>query len=277
MDQAILERLRHVRVSDPQVSLDAFPDFLIIGPQRTGTTWLHANLREHPEIFMSEPKELFFFSRLKTPGHPRFQSDDLCWYLSCFQDPLWRRALRQALCIKQHGRAFRPKVKGEATASYAALDHDVIEEIALLNPRLKAIMMVRNPIDRAWSHATKDLVRNQQRKLSEVSDREFEEFFSDPYQLRCAAYSANLANWRDCLGEKQVLVGKFDDVAARPEQLLVEVMNFLGVSSQQRYLGSLARSTVNPAGSREIPAKQKALLESLLATEMQDWRENFAG
>ena len=41
------------------------PDFLIIGPQRTGTTWLHAHLRFHPQIFLSEPKELYFFSSLE--------------------------------------------------------------------------------------------------------------------------------------------------------------------------------------------------------------------
>ena len=62
MDESIRRQLRHVRVSDPAVRLERFPDFFIVGPQRTGTTWLHAHLRFHPQIFLAEPKELFFFA-----------------------------------------------------------------------------------------------------------------------------------------------------------------------------------------------------------------------
>ena len=42
-------------------------------------------------------------------------------------------------------------LRGEATSSYAAIDVDLIDTIARLNPRLKAIMLVRDPVDRAWS------------------------------------------------------------------------------------------------------------------------------
>ena len=102
IDDAVLDGLRNVHVSRRDLSLASFPDFLIVGPQRTGTTWLHANLREHQEIFLAEPKEIFFFNRLKTPDHPKFESNDLSWYLKFFRDsPLrsrWRRG-------RNHGRA----------------------------------------------------------------------------------------------------------------------------------------------------------------------------
>jgi hypothetical protein len=90
IDPAVLAQLHYVRVSDPSANLRRFPDFLIAGPQRTGTTWLHAQLRFHPQIFLSEPKEIFFFSRLADQRNPKFQSDDLVWYLRFFHDPLWR-------------------------------------------------------------------------------------------------------------------------------------------------------------------------------------------
>lgn len=38
------------------------PDFLCIGSQRAGTTWLHECLREHPDLFLPEQKELHFFN-----------------------------------------------------------------------------------------------------------------------------------------------------------------------------------------------------------------------
>ena len=40
-----------------------FPDFLGIGAQKAGTTWLHENLRRHPELFLPEEKELHYFDR----------------------------------------------------------------------------------------------------------------------------------------------------------------------------------------------------------------------
>src|SRR5437667_2296685 len=108
---------RYVKVSG-DADLRYFPDFLIVGPQRTGTTWLHAHLRYHPEIMLSEPKELFFFSSLKTPASPRYRSNELADYLGFFHEPLWRVLLRNAMSLWQYRERYRPTVRGEATASY---------------------------------------------------------------------------------------------------------------------------------------------------------------
>src|SRR5512143_2401645 len=194
VSEAVRTHLRYVRAQGDE-DVSRFPDFLIIGPQRTGTTWLHAHLRFHPQIFLSEPKELYFFSSLKTRDPKRFVSDQLAWYLRFFRDPLWRRAAKTALCLWKHREWYRPIVRGEATASYAALDADVIADIAALNPDVKAILMIRNPIERAWSHAKKDLVRNRQRRFEDVSEQEFRAFFRDAYQLRCAQYVAQHDRW----------------------------------------------------------------------------------
>jgi hypothetical protein len=275
IDAAMRARLSWVRVGDPPPDLTRFPDFLIVGPQRTGTTWLHANLRWHPEIYLSEPKEIFYFSRLKTPDNPRFQSADLGWYLSLFRDPPWRWLVRQAMSLRHHRRPHLPRVIGEATASYAALDEDVITEVATLNPDIRIIMMVRDPVERAWSHAKKDLVRNAGRRFEDVAPEEFRAFFRDPYQIQCARYGENLERWRRHLQDGAVLVARYEDVSERPEELLVEVMDFLGVSSGPRYLGPQVREEVNPAGSGRIPEDYRRDLEEVLAAELASWRESF--
>ncbi|MFQ5478119.1 MAG: sulfotransferase [Candidatus Binatia bacterium] len=268
-------RLELVKAGEGPINLRRFPDFLVVGPQRTGTTWLHANLRWHPEIFFTEPKEIFFFSRLKTPEDPDFRSNRLEWYLRCFYDPPWLLAYKHALALLKHGRFYRPLVRGEATASYAALDEDVIEEIVALKPEIRVIMMVRDPVARAWSHAKKDLVRNRHRRLEDVSDEEFRDFFSDEYQRSCARYSQNLDRWQAHLKPGHTLVEKFDDISSRPVDLLLEVMSFLGVSSEQRYVGQLASTTVNPTGSEAIPEQHRRFLEELLADEIAETRERF--
>lgn len=275
IDASVLQRLRHVKVANPRLDLARFPDFLIVGPQRTGTTWLHANLRFHPQIFLSEPKELFFFSRLKTPEHPKFQSNDLGWYLRFFRDPAWRWLVKTALCLRQNRALYRPRVRGEATASYAAIDADVIAEVAALNPDVKVILMIRNPIDRVWSHAKKDLARNRGRKLADVGDDELHAFFADPYQRRCAQYVQNCDNWAAHLKRGHLLVCLFDDVATQPEQLLLEVMSFLGVDAEKRYVPKEVRESVNPTESSKIPDRHRMLLEELLAADIAALRDRF--
>jgi sulfotransferase family protein len=275
ISDSIRQKLKYVKVSDRNVDLAYFPNFLIIGPQRTGTTWLHANLRYHPQIMLSEPKELFFFSSLKPPSKPRFGSSELADYLRFFHEPPWRVALRNLISVWRYRESYRPQVRGEATASYAALDRDVIDDITALRPEIKAMLMIRNPIDRAWSHAKKDLARNRQRRLEDVSAQEFEQFFSDPYQRRCARYGENIDNWSAALQPGHLHVAVFDDIDARPEALLLEVMSFLGVRSDRRYIRPAVRQAVNPTGSSRIPERYRRYLEELFAEELVSLQRRF--
>jgi hypothetical protein len=276
LDEATRARLRHVKVGRSEIDLRFFPDLLIAGPQRTGTTWLHANLRFHPQVFLAEPKELFFFSRLKTPDHPKFQSNQLDWYLSFFRrEPLWRRLAKTAICLRRSHALYRPRVRGEATASYAALDRDVIAEISVLNPVMKVIMMIRDPVDRAWSHAKKDLARKRQRHMEEVSDAELHEFFNDPYQRRCARYVENCDNWAAHLRPGHLLVCFFEDVRERPRDLLLEVMRFLDVDAEERYVPRAVAASVNPTAPDKMPDRHRRFLEDLLRPDLREIEKRF--
>lgn len=271
----IRSRLRWVKAPAEEIDLARFPDFLIVGPQRTGTTWLHANLRLHPDVMLSEPKEILFFNRLKQPEHAKFQSDRLDWYLQFFREPLWRAAAKTAYCLRHYRRLYWPKVSGEASASYAALDADVIDEIVALNPEVRVMLMIRDPVERAWSHAKKDLVRNRKRKFEDVSEEEFRAFFTDEYQLRCAQYVRNMDTWQERLQPGHLFVGVFDDVASRPEALLREAMEFLGIDADDRFITGLAREEVNPAGGSRIPEKYRKFLKDLFAEDRRALQERL--
>ncbi len=275
LSSEVRERLRHVQLPDGSVRLDRFPDFMIVGPQRTGTTWLHENLRDHPEIFWPRLKEIFYFSRLREPEHPKFQSDRLDWYLGLFRDPAWLWLAKNYFSLRLCGRPYRPRRFGEATASYAAMDRELIDEVVALNPAVRVIIMIRNPVERAWSHAKKDLVRNAGRKLDDVTQEQWHAFFSDEYQRRCAQYRRNIDNWRDALADGHLLVGKFDDIQDRPEEFLLEVMNFLGVSAGERYFGPSVREPVNPTSGGGMPDVHREYLERLLADDLADLRDQY--
>lgn len=111
------------------------PDFLIIGAQKAGTTALFAYLRWHPEITGPSWKEVSFFDR-------RYREDPRAYRASFPAKP------RQWVVAKRRGRW--PLV-GEASPSYIL--HPLAPQRARdLVPDARVIALLRNPVDRAYSH-----------------------------------------------------------------------------------------------------------------------------
>ncbi len=115
------------------------PDFLIIGAARSGTSSLYFYLREHPEIFMPAFKEPHFFSFFeKSSPHPNLPPWSVESYVKLFEE------------------AKKELLIGEASASYLYYYEESIKNIKSLYQEqcgdLKLIMILRNPIERAWSY-----------------------------------------------------------------------------------------------------------------------------
>lgn len=102
------------------------PNFIIIGAMKCGTTSLHFYLNQHPQIFMSQKKELNFFSRYWDFG--------VDWYSSKFPNK------ENMIC-------------GEASPSYSKFQvwPNVPQRIHAIIPHAKIIYLVRNPIERIRS------------------------------------------------------------------------------------------------------------------------------
>ncbi|MFZ0710907.1 MAG: sulfotransferase [Terrimicrobiaceae bacterium] len=269
--EAIRSQLHWIQVAGAGASLSHFPDFLIVGPQRTGTTWLFHNLRTHPEIFMPPEKELYYFSTLRLPDHRHFRFECLEDYLGAMRDTPKSKLKKSYDSLRKSGRLYHPKVRGEATASYATLPSDVIREITLLNPEVKAILMVRDPIERAWSHARKDLTPDG-RMPSEMDPEVLSRSLAEEKRRGLALYRTLAANWREHLQPGHLFVGGFDFIASTPQRLLSAIHDFLGVATGPRYFGRHLHSRINPAPSGEIPATVKGLFCELLEKESLDYR-----
>ena len=210
-------KLSSVRVANSDANLRNFPDFLILGPQRTGTTWLFHNLKGHPEIFLPKEKELYYFSTLGTPNHRRFRFPYLEGYLHAMTDSPRSKLKRHYDSLRKVGRLYHPSIRGEATASYAALPKEVIRDIATLNPEIKAILMIRDPIDRAWSHARKDLL-TAGRPADDLDPDALSRLLFKDEQRELALYRTLIENWRSHLQPGHLFVGVFDSIASDPER-----------------------------------------------------------
>lgn len=276
--------LKCIKTKDLNSGNYNFPDFLIIGPQRTGTTWLHHNLVFHPQIFMPLEKELFFFNNLSaSEAQNKFTSDRLEWYSKkfCVSNPANISYLLKE-CLKNYstgvsGILERLKtffsgslVKGEATASYAVMDETIIQDIVTLNPSMKVIMFIRHPYERAWSHAKKDLMREKNRPFEEISYDEITNFFAQDYQVRCGHYTEIMSKWEKYLQKDSFYIGIFDQIKESPLQLLLDIFNFLGVSSHKKYIkNQTAEKKINPTASRPIPKKYQEVLQKYFGEEIK--------
>jgi hypothetical protein len=265
-----------------------FPDFLIIGPQRTGTTWLKKNLGDHAQIFMSSPKELHFFNYLilKEKGGRFYHSDRLEWYSNNFKLDL-RNFVKKNLWNIKYFKTIQARdlnyrqfcsalVKGEATASYAAMDGCLINEITTLHPDIKVIMLIRHPVDRAWSHAKKDLLLVRNRSLEEVDFAEFVELYTDEFQLKCGRYTDIIDKWRKYVRPDNFFVGFFSDISNDPNGLLKRILNFLGVESDLRHLkNGSASNVINPTADLKVPERHQEFLRQLFAQEITALNRTF--
>ena len=273
--QYAISNLKYVRQSDTRIDLSHFPDFMIIGPQRTGTTWLYENLNQHPQIFLSNPKEIFYFNTLDKPDNPRHRSNDLAWYLNFFYDTPEQYSHRNMNALANFGERYKPKIRGEATASYAAMNRDLIKEIVILNPNIKIILMIRHPVARAWSHVKFFIMDQSTKTFAEYSESEFKNFFNMDYQIACGRFTEIIKNWSSLVKEGNLFVGSFYDIGKFPDQLLLRLFKFLGVRSSPKYIRPSARERINSTEEIEIPEKYRKMLEEMFQDELEKLEQTF--
>ncbi|MEI6137660.1 MAG: sulfotransferase [Mariniphaga sp.] len=220
----------------------SMPDFLGIGALKAGTSWSYENLKQHPDIYLSDQKELHYFDKKL--------NDSLLSYSRNFKNG-------------------KGKVKGEITPAYSILTVEKIRLIKKLMPKVKLILLIRNPIERAWSHAIMDLVARPNKTFEEVPEEAFLSHFKSDYAIKRGDYSTVLENWLSVFSSEQLYLGLFTDIVDSPKQLLLEIFSHLGVSSDI-YWDTLPYNTIihrNP--EIIIPQKYRAILESIYSPKIE--------
>ena len=187
-----------------------FPDFLVISPAKTASTWLADNLRCHPEVFVPAIKEVKYFSYYS-------KWLDLSWYLDQFS-------------------AAGGRVKGEASPSYAILPVETIRQIRSLMPNLKLVFLMREPIARSWSHAKHNFRYHEANFLGNTCEFEavspslWRENFLHEWPLASGDYLGQLRRWLSVFPRQQIYVDFYESVVHDPQKLLRNLFAFLGVT-----------------------------------------------
>lgn len=200
------------------------PDFLVIGAEKGGTTWLYAVLKSMPELFLPATKEIHFFNRYSSNLEEidRFSRLGLSWYARYF-----------AACP-------RDQMPGEVTPMYLC-DPDAPRRIAETLPEARLIASLREPGDRAYSHYW------MARRKGHTRDT-FEEVVAkrEPRFLGRGLYGAQLRQWYEHVPRDRILVLAFEDTVAHPAEGLARLRGFLGLPAHATSDG-VAGETVHGA------------------------------
>jgi hypothetical protein len=187
------------------------PNFLIIGAMKSGTTALYYYLEQHPEIYMSPVKEPNFFSQENAV--------DTVTHIETYQY-LFRGASGK-------------KAIGEASHSYL-YEPRAAAEIRRYVPEAKLIAILRNPIDRAYSHFL-HMVRSGTEPLDDFAQALREEevgihkgrTFQD--YIGRGLYYNQLKRYFGTFSREQVRVYLYEDLSGAPISTVQDAFRFLKV------------------------------------------------
>ena len=241
-------------------------DFLCIGAQKAGTTWLMANLARHPQIW-TPPfiKEVHYFDSVhmlyrkeRALGSyqrrgtrlierrpeliPYFEkvvaadfafSDD--WYAHIF-----------SLCRK------KARKKGECTPLYCALPDEGVAHVKAVAPKVRLIYMIREPFSRLLSSFRMAMANRQTTSGDELSH-----LLDDPLFLARGDYRNNIPRWEREFEPSQILFVPFGLVKSDPLRVLRDVESHLGIKPFDGY--PRLADPIHPTGKEGLTIDDRLL------------------
>ena len=195
------------------------PDFLCVGTQKGGTTYLYELLKRHPQVFLAEPKEQHFFSLHWQRG--------VDWYR------------------RQFASAAESQICGEITPYY--LFHpEAPARIQSLLPNVKLIVLLRDPVERALSQyfhsrrlgldhldleeafaAEASRLRNSAEALKQGLPHLSHQQHS---YLSRSRYEEQLWRFDQYVAPDQILLLKSEDLFSKPKPVWEAIIKFLGLN-----------------------------------------------
>ena len=196
------------------------PNFFIVGTPKAGTTSLYEYLQEHPDVYMSPIKETNYFSFEEIQKQGLFYNEEhinsIDKYLAQFADVRTEKAI------------------GEASVSYLFYD-SVPDKIKNFNPNSKIIIVLRNPIERGFSHYLMDkrigFVKNKYDDIVHKKSQNKKAFLYYQQYVALGLYYEQLQRYFSVFDKKQILVLLYEDISQHIEKVVHNLYSFLEVDT----------------------------------------------
>ena len=210
-------------------SFNVLPDFLLIGASRSGSTSLYQGLVEHPNIHTAKTKEIQFFGT----KYPR----GINWYRYHFPSKFKKFSLK----IKKE-----KFITGEGTTPSLDYPH-VPKLVKKIIPNVKLILILRNPIDRAYSNynaavknkkmtlSFEDAIKTEEARIKGIMEKMKEDanYISTKYSfnamLNRGKYYFAIKRWMDVFPKNQFFIIKSEDFFENTKKVFGELHEFLDV------------------------------------------------
>ena len=210
------------------------PAYIGLGAMKAGSAWLNQCLWEHPEIEPAIRKEVNFFNSADS-----FKKG-VTHYRTFFQED-------------------SDKLFGEITPHYL-FEPEVPERIYRLFPRVKLIVCLRNPVDRAWSHYKYGLAT--QGRVTVYKD--FREAIEKDHSLiDYGRYAEQLKRYFNFFEKEQIKVFLYEDLTSNPVETVQDIYEFIGLRDTM-YVPAAATARFNETGGRVVKISNKFLWRYLL-------------
>jgi len=205
-----------------------YPNFLIIGAPKAGTTALACYLSKHPEIFIPEIKEPQYFTLMGRDAPFNGPLDDKC---------INQRGIRD---IESYKNLFvgsnGVRAAGEASTTYMYTE-GVEQRIFDFNPNMKLIALLRDPVDRAYSDflfARRDgnePLEEIEQALEEEKQGKRSDWWNGRY-ITAGLYGSHIARYLSLFNQSQLKIIFYDDLRAAPQDTVKEILQFLEVNDE---------------------------------------------
>ncbi len=251
--QVIQELKQYIR--DNRNKQFRFPDFMVIGTPRAASTWTKKVLAENEKVLFSvdEPR---YFSKF-------FLSDAECY--------LNRIEPHQNNFLNFNARNLEDVVQGEKNPDYMCLPEKQVYFIKKLMPELKIILLVRDPIDAAWSNLQFEFPRKGLKLLAVEKEDVLK--VCRKWKLLWSYHSA-IPVWSKYF--KDFLIIHYEDISTNPIATAVNMSNFIGAPKDDFQESQFIKRKVNEASQKvEITPFYFDYLMELFRDEYENWESLF--
>lgn len=274
-------------------------NFVGIGVPKSGTSWLHYNLNQLQEFNLPPVKEMNYFDRNpKYPSSNKLSKSLLTeritsrsyikdtvkniytcminrrweqlhfywkWYFSNYSDD-WYVSLFQS----QKG------YTGEFSPSYALISEEDVRTMYKVVPKAKLILMVRNPVERAWSNYVNSIRRNKE-LLEKVNEVSVMDFLNSNKLAIYSDYESIIDKFSRVFPKEQLLICFYDAIKEKPDQLFEAVVKFITDDKSITTTVADIEKVINRSPKMECPKRIKQNLKIRYYHQIKNLSDQYGG
>ncbi len=269
------------------------PDFICVGMPKAGTGWLYDQLQSHPDFWMPL-KEIDYLAF----EYPKMKHA-IRWFERTEKRKHRKKAKRRhvdareynflkeaSACageprdIAHYAELFRYKgeqLSGDISPSYSRMEEALIADIGRGLPQVKIILLVRDPITRAWSHIS--LLHRLGKFDASIleSPPEFRSFLANPRNIERRSFATRVVErWTKNTPHLEFRSFFFDEIVSEPEATRREILRYLGADPARG--GETSPPDFNPKANKSkltLTEPLKGVLIDFFKEELRAGAEIF--